>query len=238
MNVAIITRPITIASASVMGRDHIAFSKNNQDSFASWVSEDHSAGFGIVSDGCGSGKRSEVGAALTSAFLSRRLKENLHLNRGRFTVEQMVTMSLDGLKWSFKSIVDECLYSQPFGEPGEFISTHLLATAVGFCYCDNDGVVFQYGDGIFVLDEEIIETDQDNTPAYPAYELCGGARNVLIRKFVPSQTSKIAVATDGFKKSLFPEVFEHQGKGLQRWMNIRRNSGDFQDDSTIVTACW
>lgn len=231
-------RVVTLASGSVMGRDHIAFSKNNQDSHTFWVSPDYPAGFGIVSDGCGSGKKSEVGSSLTASFLRRRFQEAFHFSRDSVALDYILRICLDGLKWTFKTMLDECLHSEPFADPGEFVSTHLLATIVGFCYYKDEGLVFQYGDGIFAIGDEVIETDQNNTPNYFAYELRGATRAVTLRKFNLNEVNRVAVATDGFKPSLFPEVFEHKGNGLQRWMNIRRNSGDFRDDSTIVTAKW
>src|SRR5687767_12676541 len=60
-----------LTTASVLGREHARLFRNNQDGVAARV-EDGIA-VAVVTDGCGSGTSSEVGARLGARFLAQTL---------------------------------------------------------------------------------------------------------------------------------------------------------------------
>src|SRR5579885_3047520 len=61
-----------ITSASVLGRDHVAPGKNNQDAVFAAVNAEGSYA-GVVCDGCGSSPHSEVGAQLGARMIGPEL---------------------------------------------------------------------------------------------------------------------------------------------------------------------
>lgn len=63
------------ASGSVQGRDHRVAGRNNQDAVLLRHS-DH-ATIGIIADGCGSSKYSEVGASVTSLILAGKIEDDI-----------------------------------------------------------------------------------------------------------------------------------------------------------------
>lgn len=238
-------KPSVISSASVTGRDHLALYKNNQDSTAFWLSDD--AGFGVACDGCGSGKHSEVGAALSASILSGWSRVMVmdypdssdcsYQAVGVYSfIHQLVNILVDSLR----SIRNE-LPPHVRGR-SQFTSEFLLATVVGFVWKGNKGAVFQCGDGIYLLGDEVTETDQNNTPRYPAYVMDRQSRrepeDIQIKEFDRTKINRVSVATDGFNPQTILAASELGGNGLQRWMNVSRNNGHFRDDSSIVTARW
>ena len=62
-------------AAATLGRDHAVLRRNRQDAAAAEAIGE--AAFGVVSDGCGEGSASEVGALLTVALARAALALSL-----------------------------------------------------------------------------------------------------------------------------------------------------------------
>ncbi len=230
---------VRLFGASIPGRDHIAIHKNNQDAFAYWSNDN--AGFGIVSDGCGSGEHSEVGSALTVTWLGQALKRRLDRAESADANLRITShIALEVLKEHFRGFVAESFGDQDSLDTMHFMQNHLLATVVGFAWRGNEGVVFAQGDGTILLGDTIAEIDEQNQPKYPLYQLMGrkdaGPRTWMFNR---SEVNRVAVATDGFNSALMSDAFKNEsGNSLKRWMNVKRNGGAFADDATAVFGSW
>jgi len=198
--------------------------------------------FGVVSDGCGSARHSEVGAALTAATLGRWLACGLAHG---LTGEVAVRGALSRLVRALSAIVGATMGSSHWGGQEErvrFVREHLLATAVGFYATTTEVVLFCWGDGVLLVDDETWLLDRQDRPDYPAYQLLRGRSPsaspaglpVEIRKFRTAQVRRVAVATDGFDPELLPQAFGKRDSALTRWMRVRAQDGHFRDDATVA----
>jgi len=61
------TNKFFVAAGTIIGREHVRLGKNNQDKVIVSVRDDSIVA--VVTDGCGSGNSSEVGAALIATWL-------------------------------------------------------------------------------------------------------------------------------------------------------------------------
>lgn len=185
------------ASALAIGSEHVRLNLNNQDSLL--ITEDENYLMGVVSDGCGSCKHSEVGSNLMVRLVSKHISMCL-----RGTSSSNVKMAIDyacgNITSALRNISRE-LTDEPPSWPVidkqtntkqiqivcggsvwpqvNIVSQYLLATIVGFYICDEYTVVFSIGDGFYAINDEItcLETEDDvnNAPAYLAYNLIPSA---------------------------------------------------------------
>ncbi len=250
----------TISGGSHIGHSHIFKRTNCQDAFglASWKT----SAWGVVCDGCGSGRHSEVGANLLCQAacreISRLVQKNYPPNKIPDILFQSLIRLID-LNQHFTAPAYE-----EIGETARYIEDYWLATIFGFIFNKNELVIFNAGDGVFVLGDEIREIDQNNSPKYLGYaclrqpQLVGVGEEFIPREFdvrLPgnkfAQTNQIMVATDGFSTineskwnqaaphdlSLHGSQWGTKGKtGFQRWMNAQSIKGHFEDDCAIVIA--
>lgn len=234
----------TLIGASVLGRDHLAFHKNNQDSFATRLTA--MGGVGVVSDGCGSRPRSEVGAHLTTAFL---VDEIARLLRDEVPVQDIPRTAVDNLVMFLSQVARNAV------EPGsvrgdgsyeistrslDFVQSHLLATLVGVCWRGEDGVVFQVGDGLFLCGTELVNSDQNNTPTYLGYHIPAQSQpEIALHPFKCSEVGRVVIATDGLAPELLGQVLEPKGEvALKMKLNVLQKQGFLLDDTTVVVAKW
>ncbi|MBK9259143.1 MAG: protein phosphatase 2C domain-containing protein [Polyangiaceae bacterium] len=153
------------AAGSVVGRTHVALGKANQDAFAV-----RAAPFGlcgVVCDGCGSGARSEVGAAVGARIISEQVLAEMeagHSIRDESTWERIRTRTLD----AFGGVL------RMMGEPAPLIvAEYFLFTVVGIAISSDGAVIFGVGDGIFAMGDEIVKLGPFplNAPPYLGYGL-------------------------------------------------------------------
>src|SRR3954467_11645393 len=81
-----------ITYARVMGRDHLSRQMNRQDALR-YIETDKYV-VGVVSDGCGSGHFSEVGANLTADYVARRTVKYLQENTSLQSIPNIVASDL------------------------------------------------------------------------------------------------------------------------------------------------
>lgn len=220
-----------VVGAGVVGRDHRAVGRGGQDA---WVAgERGELAWGVVSDGCGSGARSEVGAALTVAHLGAVLPRLLASDASLDDVPSRAIGELVEALASIRAAVEG-------DEAGpEFVHAHLLATVVAFAIRGDAGIVFWQGDGAFLVDDELVVLDEDDRPTYPAYAAVAGPharRPVGWRRFEARAPTRVAVATDGFDTGVLHEVFGRSAVALGRLLNVRAREGHFADDASVVAA--
>ncbi len=175
---------------SVIGSDHRRALRNNQDGLA-FASDD---GFivAVVTDGCSSGRASEVGARLGAAYLAARTLDvaprALDAQATASSVAAAVTEWLDDVASAFgarrkDAIADMLLFT-------------FLVAVVG----PTRAFVFGVGDGVVSLNGLTLALDAgpDNAPAYAAYGLLGAAPPPIVHVDVPTPLVRsLAIATDG-----------------------------------------
>ncbi|MBM4402473.1 MAG: protein phosphatase 2C domain-containing protein [Candidatus Cloacimonetes bacterium] len=245
-----------VRTGKIMGRDHIHSRRNCQDGCTvKFIAIDGQEFLvGVVSDGCGSGKASEVAGILLPQFVVNQIE---HLLRFETPILQIpvslypyVVAYLDGIR---KQI--------PFSSPADvvqFINDHLLATAIGFVIGQDEGIVFHAGDGFLVVNDEIIKIEHGNKSPYPAYHLVPRSalkgevvlpRTFDVRVVNPAKLKRLVVATDGFRGGMLERMLKETFQkpflgetGVQRWMNWINGSrnpdpdaGLFFDDAAIVS---
>ncbi|HUH12928.1 MAG TPA: protein phosphatase 2C domain-containing protein [Longimicrobiales bacterium] len=151
-----------VAGGSVRGTRHRRAEGHNQDGL-SW-----SAGEPlvlVVTDGCSSAERSEVGAALGSRIVARRARAACAWP-GLDDAAAFARAVRDGLLTDLAPI-----YAALGGEPADLLD-HLLFTAVVAVAERQRTVVLVMGDGVAAVNGELWVVDSpDNRPAYPAYGL-------------------------------------------------------------------
>lgn len=242
-------------SGIVTGRDHFLAGENRQDALRVKHHDEDGKEFivAVVSDGCGEGKYSEVGAHFTAETTLRKMDvvidDIVASNFG--TLETAAKSAYQYLFGGFRQILS--VFSRWESPPSEMeiIRDHLLATVMGVVVTQTEGMIFYQGDGIYVIDDDVTVIDQDNYPLYPAYHLVdrqylvGSASSIpkqfTVVAFDPKQVNRVAIATDGWKEdiALLPEVWgiTHPA-GLQRKMNVWSRQKHFSDDASIVVVEW
>lgn len=181
-----------VAAGGVSGRSHIAAGKANQDAYALRV---ESFGLcGVVCDGCGSGKRSEVGAALGSRIICENVLAEIIANNSiheEKTWERIREKTLE----TFKTL------STAMGEPvAHIVADYFLFTVIGIAMSREGVVIFGIGDGAFAFNGEIVHLGPfpGNAPPYLGYGLLGSGPAFTIHRDCALETFESALlATDG-----------------------------------------
>lgn len=222
-------KKFNIASASVIGSEHVRLNLNNQDSLL--VTEDLNYLMGVVSDGCGSCQHSEVGSNLIVRLVSKHISMSLRGVEIR-DVKQSIDYAHVNIVLALENIVselaDELIDLIDGEEPFDgllpqhvekiliksrvnMVSKYLLSTVVGFYMNDEYTVIFSIGDGFYAINEEItcLETEDEtrNAPAYLAYNLIPNvlenmrpeALRFSVKLFDTSCVDSLMIGTDGLR---------------------------------------
>jgi hypothetical protein len=255
----------TISSAVKIGHYHLSRGANCQDASNVIISDGLICGIGC--DGCGEGNNSEVGAQLLCHYA---LGEINHFHSLGYVADQIVNQLFGSIIRFIQVQILQIprLLSLTLPEYHDAVACYIkhywLATIVGFVIQEDIGIIFSCGDGIYVIDSEIVHIDQNNTPQYIAYcalphqkiiTLDAIPDKFTIHKFEPKAVSRIMVASDGFDHhnelklqhsqikepeltfSLHGQQWGKKGHwGLKKWMNSRSYRGYFGDDCFIITA--
>lgn len=189
-----------ITTGSVMGCYHRASFKNNQD--AAHIAKSDDGLIAVVSDGCGSGKFSEVGALIASRYIAEKGLELLaHQKNGmRFRNGFFEQLRVETLFFLRKIAAD-------LGRDlSQIVYDYFLFTVVGALIEENETTIFTLGDGIFSVNCETVVIDQHNTPRYLGYALLPSDPmktnphyyDFTLQKTIPTNAVRsIALATDG-----------------------------------------
>lgn len=224
---------LRIRGGSVIGRQHYLAKKNRQDSFAIGQSQNHWGDIyvGVVSDGCGSTKASEVGANLISNFAVN------YLLRQPFSFVSLPTR-LELLESALVHFLEQ--FSQGHYALGKsFVGEHLLATMLGFVAQGTKMIIFSSGDGYIFLNDHCLEIDEENRPSYFAYNLLLPETSIRLNQIEVdlSQAKRVAIATDGFEPELINNFWGKENPaGVQCALNIFSQKRHFSDDATLITV--
>ena len=222
-----------LAAASVIGREHVRLSRNNQDAAATNTALGFSVA--VVCDGCSAGSASEVGAKIAARFLAHTvpsLASTNGLNAG------LAEHAADALLAHLKVVIGE----QPLLD---IVSSQLLFT---FLCAVTDGaktLVFGIGDGVVWVDgaAHVIDSGPENAPPYLTYRLVPGLARAEVAIHHFGLAARVCLATDGLIPalgeiaSLFEdEVVWRNPAQLQRRLNVLATRKDprLGDDATLA----
>lgn len=232
----------------ITGRQHLIYGINCQDSLATKTFQHQKDTYyiGVVTDGCGEGARSEVGAHLASSFLLRQMESMIrHQTLAQDIPGRLFADSLEYLETVISGFTGQ---DDAPAERVAFIKDHLLFTVLGFYVTPSTTIIYALGDGVVLLNDLVDIRDEQNHPNYIAYHLVGQDflspdRSPLPNKFdlyqIPtSQLFRLAVGTDAWGDELgvlFSIFNDRLSKSVQRTMNLlSKKEHKFKDDAAIV----
>lgn len=200
-----------IAAGSVVGKDHFLVGKNNQDAYCCVISDN--AIVAVVCDGCGSEKHSEVGAKigakLTVNSVLRAIKkfpDDSIISMGKYK-ERFLDLFFERIK---NDILDKIRILAGFMGGDSFLQTlidYFLFTIVGTIITPKSSVVFALGDGVVIVNDEILKIEPffENRPPYLVYNAIKPEKlnypissEFKILRFAPTkEINSILIGTDG-----------------------------------------
>jgi len=237
----------TAYSACIQGRDHALQGKNCQDfsGVRSWEIGDRKCTFGVVLDGCGSGKHSEVGSSLLGTLLLNIIPEVINSR----LIFMGVHNGVPEQEWVSQAVENACLnlinltlaqclpVIRSEHERSWFVNEFFLTTIIYSLTVDAHVFVGSAGDGYLGVrqshnDKVVVHElgDKDNTPSYLAYRTVDplslkgmGDKQFNLVNFYSLDPYLLFISTDGMerlvKEDRTQELFNLGPKKLQRWMN-------------------
>jgi len=185
------------ACGSIIGRNHVLASKNNQDALRIVLWDNFMTA--VVCDGCGSGKHSEVGAKLGTRMVTEAIADLLHQGLAISEPDFWNVLKINLLQ-KVKAFV-AISTNEAQESVMEFVNNYLLFTIVGLVITPNETVTFSMGDGAIAVNGKLtqIPAYADNAPPYLAYGLYRPeAVSFEIRDRLPtSKLESLLIATDG-----------------------------------------
>jgi hypothetical protein len=232
-----------VATGSVVGREHRRLLRNNQDGVAACVAGE--VGVVVVTDGCGSGASSEVGARLGARLLATMLPGLVREVGVGPQLAERATEEL--LAWLYKvvrpSVGDEL---------ASWVEDQWLFTFLCAVMDPKHALIFGVGDGVWSADDavKVLDPGSENAPDYLAYRLVPTAmmdtrpsRRFGVHKVhFCGEARQVAVATDGLaadaallqKFSADPVVWRNPA-ALQRKLNVlSARDKVLHDDATVA----
>ena len=241
------TNLFEVASGSIVGTDHIGASqilvgKNNQDSL--WVSTGPEYLVAVVCDGCGKGEHSETGAQLGARILSVKLSELAQRWAGTDfkKMSGCIAQALERAKQD--TLAQLRVLALSMGDSlSEVVQDYFLFTVMATVITPCWTVIFSRGDGVFGLNEhvEILDSGENNEPAYLSYNLTGSALvennpellNFEVQRFLRTENvSKILIASDGAAE--FEKI---SGKNVPGKQELAGRLEQFFDDRYFSNPC-
>jgi Protein phosphatase 2C len=247
---------------SRQGSKHVRLNLNNQDAHVFQSFEVPSYGkkyhVGLVSDGC-SGQpafsHSEVGAHLMALYAYRRIQELicagvaieqiptvLYPSITEFILDIMTKVMPPNIVWKYPIKLED---RENWTGQNRFRVDYLSATLLGFITDGEYLVTFSAGDGLLLVNDDLVVIDQNNQPDYPSISLNKPGVGFISRIYMVSEINRVAIATDGLEKLLQDVEFRNKifatnpGKvlGLQTLLNVTstQNPELMSDDCTVVT---
>lgn len=231
---------LTVAAGSVTGRAHRLVERDGQDGWACVATKEVTAA--IVTDGCSSGRASEIGARIGAAWLAASIERRFAgagIDPEEAAAETCAEL-IERLGLLARSMNPEGDITPAV--VGEALLFGFLAAVV----TKEHAVVFGIGDGTVLVNDEALEIDPgpDNAPPYAAYALLG--KSVAPRIHFSGRASEVrvlAVATDGLApasacaRELAATKKLHVNPSLLRKrLLVLANEHRFADDATIAVV--
>lgn len=212
---------------SVMGRNHLNKRVNKQDNMCYLTYGENAVG--VVSDGAGSSKYSEVGSFLAANYIANYMLRLAYDGIDQNSFQHVYVGLYNDLLRGIVENIDDI-----YGDPNPLIDSAFLFTVVAFVYTPKETFIFMAGDGKFLIDDTVYEFELSNVQGYHLMGVPQINHFGVIR--VPDGWKRIAVASDGFENGLMNQVWgQKHPNSLQRQMNVWSDAKHFSDDATIVT---
>lgn len=231
------------AAGSVTGRDHRRAERDGQDGCAVVSTDEVVAA--IVTDGCSSGRQSEVGARLGAAWLAasiaRRFAADVATPDGATAAAAAVTEDLVARLGELARSFDD-------GDVAARVSEMLLFGFLAAAVTRDVAIVFGVGDGVALVEatagRAVVRVDPgpQNAPPYPAYALLGAAIAPRVHWIgATADVVAIAVGTDG-AGALSDDAIAEAARDprlaknaslLRKRLVVLANEGRFFDDATL-----
>lgn len=252
-------------AGSVHGVKHAKLGTNNQDAFQTLEfhvpGRDKTYRIGVLADGC-SGipafTRSEVGANLSVTYCLTHVQE---LILGGVAVGEIPRLLYRDLVNALGTVATQFAPAGAFWPyPAKFRGIHefrnslapaqrftvdyLTATVIGFVDDGEVLVTFQAGDGVIIVNDDVMIVDQNDTPEYPVLSPYG---SFVVETYDARRVRRLALATDGVEEllkhsaaTLPARLFDHMATdtmGLQYLLNVLRKQypDKVSDDLTVIT---
>jgi hypothetical protein len=234
------------AAGGVTGRAHRRAERDGQDGHAVVVTERVAAA--IVTDGCSSGRASEIGARVGAAWIAALVAERFDdagVDReagARAAAEDVTARLVERLE----------LLARSFDARGAvdpaYVAEALLFGFLAAVVTPSVAIVFGVGDGIVVVDGRVsvLDPGPKNAPPYAAYALLGAPIAPKVH-FVGAAGSVevLAVATDGLASldgdGALVEIasdrrYAKNPSLLRKRLVVLSDAGTFSDDATIAVV--
>jgi hypothetical protein len=181
----------TLLGGTVTGGEHRRALKNNQDGLA--LSREGAWCAAVVTDGCSSGRSSEVGARLGAAWLAQAITRAAPRASSASGLAEEIA---EGLASWLRGLVAPFPEERHAALVAEMLLFSFLAAVVG----PERAIVFGIGDGVVARDgvTTALPSGPDNAPPYAAYALIGAPQTPIVHVDVPcDEVRSLLVATDG-----------------------------------------
>lgn len=187
-----------LASGSVIGRDHRLVNRNCQDGV--YVIDSGPRRVAVITDGCGSGRHSEVGAKLGAQMLAESIYQASGYHTDLWVNWQRVRMHvLSNL---------DVLARQMGGNYRRTVEEFFLFTVVGVVMAGDKAAFFALGDGVIAINGEVVDLGPfpGNAPPYLGYGLIGDSLQdrslgdqpfTIIRQLPLAELEHFLIGTDG-----------------------------------------
>ena len=240
------------AAGSVTGREHRRAERDGQDGYAVVATDDLVAA--IVTDGCSSGRSSEIGARLGATWIAALVEQSFRgvadAAHARAAAEEVAEELLVRLEVLARSL-------DPAGDVrAARVEEALLFGFLAAVVTPAVTVVFGIGDGIVVADGlvTVLDPGPDNAPPYIAYGLVGTRLAPRIHFVGPTAgVEMVAVATDGLTPLAAPDAdradnqpslldvaadprYAKNPSLLRKRLVMLADRGTFSDDATVAVV--
>lgn len=222
------------AAGGVTGRAHLQARRDGQDGYA--VVARPGVRAVVVTDGCSSGARSEVGARLGAAWLAALVVQEFGGKPAREAAHEATRQLVQRL-----GVLARSLHAA--GDlDANAIDEHLLFTFLVAAVTEREAIVFGIGDGLVLANDTTtcLDSGPDNAPPYVAYSLLGRALVPAIHFEAPAHDVELlAVATDGLEPDAARAVatdsrlFKNPSL-LRKRLVVLADAGTFHDDATLA----
>jgi len=251
-----------LSSGTVLGREHARLGLNNQDGVCTRYDQDLIVA--VVTDGCSSGRFSEVGALMGATWLCNHIAKSWTTLAPDPSVETL-SGAIQDLDDSLVTFLHAVLGGFAVGgDSDDRVLDFLLFTYLVSVVTPDKTWVFGMGDGVFAVNGAFVrlESGPGNAPDYPAYALVNPQRLVNNARTVPrlhlvlptNEVAAVLIGTDGVGDLLrvdemdgvfFPDreldeilthpKFERNPSLIQKRLRaIGERQARLDDDTTIV----
>jgi hypothetical protein len=226
------------AAGSIVGREHVRLHRNNQDGTAVRVTKECIVA--AVTDGCSSGRSSEVGARLGAAWLAEWCPRLWALEPEATCFCRAAALYLAGF------LADLGRSLTPSQESWRrIVNDYLLFTFLVAVVGRERTLVFGLGDGVYSVNGKttVLDAGADNTPPYLGYRLVGRRIEPLVHHSGPTEEIEtLLVGTDGLAElggrlqelELDPRYEKNPSLLHKRLVLLGEDSRLLRDDATAV----